>query len=325
MESSKIRLCVFGTSILNEYISQNHKKNKIEYMCIITHNDDRRDIKLLSKYRLFPLKKNIKCKVYYFSKYNEKEILKILKKENINIGISIGCRFIFKKKIINYFKQNLFNIHDSFLPLYKGGAPISYSIMNREKFIGATFHKINKKIDDGDIIYQKKIKIKESSKPVDAMKVYYNFLKTKIFKFIKSNKLLSKKKSNKGFYFPRLNAEKNGLVDVNWETKNCISFINSFSDPYPGAYTIYKGKKIIIKDASIYSNKKYHPFLNGKIVYIGNNYLRTIMGGKIVELKNLFLKNKKKIDLNKYFRKGENFYSTENELFKSKSFRKKYF
>ena len=52
MESSKIRLCVFGTSILNEYISQNHKKNKIEYMCIITHNDDRRDIKLLSKYRL---------------------------------------------------------------------------------------------------------------------------------------------------------------------------------------------------------------------------------------------------------------------------------
>ena len=49
------------------------------------------------------------------------------------------------------------------------------------------------------------------------------------------------------------------------------------------------------------------------------------MGGKIVELKNLFLKNKKKIDLNKYFRKGENFYSTENELFKSKSFRKKYF
>ena len=31
------------------------------------------------------------------------------------------------------------------------------------------------------------------------------------------------------------------------------------------------------------------------------------MGGKIVELKNLFLKNKKKIDLNKYFRKGENF------------------
>ena len=34
--------------------------------------------------------------------------------------------------------------------------------MNREKFIGATFHKIVKKIDDGDIIYQKKIKIKKA-------------------------------------------------------------------------------------------------------------------------------------------------------------------
>ena len=44
MKSSKIRLCLFGTSILNEYISQNYKKNHIEHMCIITHKDDKRDI-----------------------------------------------------------------------------------------------------------------------------------------------------------------------------------------------------------------------------------------------------------------------------------------
>ena len=75
---------------------------------------------------------------------------------------------LYLRKIINCFKQNLFNIHDPSYPYIKVST-ISYSIMNRRKFIGATFHKINKKIDDGDIIYQK-IKIKESSKPVDAMK-----------------------------------------------------------------------------------------------------------------------------------------------------------
>ena len=88
---------------------------------------------------------------------------------------------------------------------------------------------------------------------------------------------------------------------------------------------MYMGKKIIIMNASLYSNKKYHPFLNGNIVDIGDNYLRTIMGGKIVELKNLYLKNKLKIDLKKYFKKGDNFYSFENELLKAKAFRKKYF
>ena len=85
-------------------------------MCIITHNDDRRDIKLLSKYRLFPLK-NIKCKVYYFTKYNRK-ILKILKKENINIGISIGCRFIFRKKLLTILNK-IYSTYNSFYPYIK--------------------------------------------------------------------------------------------------------------------------------------------------------------------------------------------------------------
>lgn len=324
MKSSKIRLCVFGTSILNEYMSQNYKKNQIEYMCIITHKNDNRDFKLLNKHRLYPLQKNIKCDIFYFSKYDEKKILKILKQNRINFGLSSGCRFIFNTKVIKYFNKKFFNIHDSYLPLYKGGAPLSYSIMNQEKYIGISFHEINKKIDGGKVIYKKKIPIQLNTKPIDALHLFYNFLKKKIFKLIKLKKKNLNKSNSKGTYFPRLNSELNGFLNVDWTAEECVSFINSFSDPYPGAHALYKGKKIIIKNAKIYSKKNYHSFLNGKIVSVNSNYISVIMGNKIVKLSNLFFNNKI-IEPKLFFKSGENIFNRQIDLAKAKQITKRYF
>ena len=111
---------------------------------------------------------------------------------------------------------------------------------------------------------------------------------------------------------------------MNWPANECVSFINSFSDPYTGAKILYNNKKIQIKDAKVFSNKKYHSFLNGKIVYIGTSYIRVIMGNKIIELKNLFLNNK--IIIPKYFFKiGGNFINSETDFKISKNLRIKYF
>ncbi len=324
MKSSKIRLCLFGTSILNEYVSQNYKKNQIEYMCIITHKDDKRDFKLLNKHRLYPLKKNIKCDIYYLNKYDDTKILKILNKNRINFGICSGCRFIFKNTVINYFKKNLFNVHDSYLPFYKGGAPLSYSIMNREKYIGISFFEINNKIDEGKVFYRKKIPITANTKPLDAINYFYNFLKKNIFKLIKLKRKMSIRNNTKGTYFPRLNSELNGFLNLDWTAEECVSFINSFSDPYPGAHAKYKKKKITIKSAKIYSKKKYHSFLNGKIVNIGDDYIRVIMGKKIVELKNLFFNNK--IIIPKlFFKSGGSIYNFDTDLIKAKELIYRYF
>ena len=324
MKQSKLRLCLFGTSILNEYISQNYKKNKIEYMCIITHKDDKRDLNLLNNYRLFPLKKNIKCDIYYLSKYDEKKIIKILNQHKINFGISIGCRFIFKSRIIKYFKNKLYNVHDSYLPYYKGGAPISYSIMNKEKYIGISFHEINEKIDGGRVILKKKFVIKKNIKPIDAINKYYYHLKKNIFKFIKLKKRTKIQNSLQSTYFPRLNSEMNGFLNLNWNAEECVSFINSFSDPYPGAHALYNGKKIIIKNAKIQSKKKYHSFLNGKIINIGKDYIRVIMGNKIVQLKNLTFKNRI-IKPKFFFKAGGTIFNYDTKLTKAKKVIKKYF
>lgn len=55
--------------------------------------------------------------------------------------------------------KKLFNIHFSLLPAYKGMHTSVLPILNNEKYVGVTFHYINRGIDTGNIIAQKKIRL----------------------------------------------------------------------------------------------------------------------------------------------------------------------
>jgi folate-dependent phosphoribosylglycinamide formyltransferase PurN len=57
------------------------------------------------------------------------------------------------------------NIHPSLLPKYKGLNTHFRAIKNREKFSGCTVHLVNAKLDSGQIILQKKIKIYKNDSP----------------------------------------------------------------------------------------------------------------------------------------------------------------
>lgn len=61
--------------------------------------------------------------------------------------------------------KNLYNIHFSLLPAYKGCYPSVWPILNGEKYAGVTLHKMEAGIDTGDIIAQKRFKLssKETS------------------------------------------------------------------------------------------------------------------------------------------------------------------
>lgn len=52
------------------------------------------------------------------------------------------------------------NLHGSLLPAYRGAAPINWAIIKGEKETGVTIFLLDKKIDTGHILHQKKVIIK---------------------------------------------------------------------------------------------------------------------------------------------------------------------
>ena len=66
---------------------------------------------------------------------------------------------ILPKEVFNIPKFGSFNLHGSYLPKYRGAAPIQWALINGETETGLTTFKLAEKVDTGNIYLQEKIEI----------------------------------------------------------------------------------------------------------------------------------------------------------------------
>ena len=92
----------------------------------------------------------------------EDRLLKLLKRNNVDLICLAGFMKILSGSFIRKFNKPILNIHPSLLPKYKGLNTHKKAIQNKDKYSGATVHIVNEKLDSGKIILQKKVKILKS-------------------------------------------------------------------------------------------------------------------------------------------------------------------
>ena len=102
------------------------------------------------------------------------KILNDLKKLSPDLIVLAGFLKKIPLKITNFFGNKIINIHPSLLPKYGGkgmyGINVHKAVLdNNEEYSGFTIHYVNKNYDEGDIIFQKKIKI-NTKNPMDLAK-----------------------------------------------------------------------------------------------------------------------------------------------------------
>lgn len=104
-------------------------------------------------------KKNIR--IINIKNINSKDSLTFLKSLNIDVIFSIAASQIFKKDILGLPNLGCFNIHTSKLPKNRGMMPNFWSLFNSDKdsVSAVTIHKMNEKLDDGEILIQKEFKL----------------------------------------------------------------------------------------------------------------------------------------------------------------------
>ena len=119
----------------------------------------------------FDHKLNSNIKVSYFQ--NDDLNTKVFDElQHINPDLIVLAGFLKKIPLsfLNYFKKMIVNIHPSLLPKYGGrgmyGSIIHDKVIeNNEVETGITIHYVSEKYDSGEIIFQKKIVIKENDTP----------------------------------------------------------------------------------------------------------------------------------------------------------------
>jgi len=130
--------------------------------------------------------------------YQEKLTKKSLKKIKPDIIISYNYKYLIREDIID--KNKIINLHISYLPYNRGAHPNIWShIENTPK--GVTIHFIDKGIDTGDIIVQKKVYLDKNL----SLKQSYNKLHFHIQMLFKQHftnlfKITPKKQKSKGTF-----------------------------------------------------------------------------------------------------------------------------
>lgn len=141
-------------------------------------------------------KKINKKKIIRIKNINSKKSFNILKKLKFDIGVVFGCRKI-DFKIIRMFKFGIINIHRGIIKKYRGLDSDLWAIYNKDfKNIGTSIHFIDKKLDTGPIIKQKKIKLTKQTK-IFHLRYLTTVLATEMFITFSKKKITSLKKFKK--------------------------------------------------------------------------------------------------------------------------------
>ena len=111
-------------------------------------------------------KHGIKSLIFQNEDLTNKRILMDLRKVNPDLIVLAGFLKKIPNDIINEFKHRIINIHPSLLPKYGGkgmyGAKVHEKVIeNNDRESGFTVHYVDQNYDEGDIIFQKKLIIKE--------------------------------------------------------------------------------------------------------------------------------------------------------------------
>ena len=133
------------------------KKSLIRIVLVISDKSNAKGLEYANKSKI----NNFFIK-YYNRKSFENRLLRLLKKNNIDLICLAGFMKIISSNFIKKFYKPILNIHPSLLPKYKGLDTHDRVIKNKDKYSGATVHIVNEKLDSGKIILQEKVKVLKS-------------------------------------------------------------------------------------------------------------------------------------------------------------------
>ena len=187
----EFRIAIFisgnGSNMLNIIEACKDNILESEVLVVVADNDKAGGINFAKQKRIdtFVIKKSSFETIEDF----DNELLKLLNISGINLVCLAGYMGILSHNFLKKWKYKIINIHPSLLPKYKGLNTHKRVIQNNEVFSGCTVHYVDKDIDSGQIIDQKKVRILESD---DKLTLQKKILKEEHKLYIKVLKQMEK-------------------------------------------------------------------------------------------------------------------------------------
>lgn len=237
--------------------------------------------------------------------------------ELINLCIANGIEIFSPEKISSYTKSiyneciyffvsygekidprdfptdKLINFHASYLPLYRGGSPINWAILNGEASHGISIHKIDSGLDTGDILWQQRFNIK--GKPYrDVVGLVNSGYKEILPRFLKSFNVYwnSRKPQNcaKATYYHKRYPRDSRVSFRYLSADEIYRCFLALEPPVPRPFFFFDNKRYEITDCCVLSNLKCFG-VPGRIIGRFGGGLAVVTRNGVIVLRKLLFDN----------------------------------
>jgi methionyl-tRNA formyltransferase len=167
--------------------------------------------------------------------------------------IVVGYGRIIPQWMIDLPRLGNINLHASLLPKYRGAAPIQWAIARGETVTGVTIMRIDAGLDTGDIFLQKEIPIEltdtaETLAPVLAATGADLMVDT--LRRLQADTITSRPQDHAKATLAPILKKQDGRIDFRQTAQEICNRLRGFL-PWPGAYTIFRGKNLHLWQAAV--------------------------------------------------------------------------
>jgi methionyl-tRNA formyltransferase len=144
------------------------------------------------------------------------------------------------------------NLHASLLPKYRGAAPVQWAIARGESVTGVTTMKIDAGLDTGDILLQRELPIAAddtSEMLAPRLASIGADLLVESLRGLQSESVHPRPQDDAQASLAPILKKQDGLIDFSRSATEIVNRLRGFQ-PWPGAYTIFRGNNLQVRKAA---------------------------------------------------------------------------
>ena len=221
---------------------------KEEVAAVVTHRDDPHEKRWYRS--LAEVAAAAKVPLLYGEENDLREAVGRLKPDLI---LSFYYRNMIPMSVLGLAPRGALNLHGSKLPRLRGRAPINWALVECEEESGVTLHHMVKAPDAGDIVAQRSWRIGPRDtardlffRAVDEAKI----LLAEIWPAVRAGTAPRiPQDDSKATYRGRRRPD-DGRIDWSQPSRRIDGLVRAVTDPFPGAFTVLGGRKLMVWQGS---------------------------------------------------------------------------
>lgn len=189
------------------------------------------------------------------------------------------------------------NLHASLLPKYRGAAPIQWAIASGEVETGVTTMRIDEGLDTGDLLLQDRVPILPDQTSVELFPLLAESgarLMLETLSGLEANSVQARPQDHSLATLAPILQREDGRIDWNRPAQEIYNRWRGFQ-PWPGAFTSLRGKKLTIHGMRPQENASFNERVPGTLLRDQNRLLIACGDASWLEVLEMQMEGKRRI------------------------------